>query len=168
MARHVLHTSGSNKSQKSPAIDAYLSAVRRSAGPHVYVSFLGIKAYDTSSIHEQVRRGLPFDSLERLVRVMTLSMPTVAEILLIPPRTLQRRKESGRLRPDESDRLVRLSRIYGRAVELFEGDNDAAIHWLESPSAALSGATPLQMCQTEPGSLEVEHLIGRLEHGVFS
>jgi putative toxin-antitoxin system antitoxin component (TIGR02293 family) len=42
------------------------------------------------------------------------------------------------------------------------------LHWLNSPNHGLGGRTPLQMAQTEAGSREVENLIGRLEHGVFS
>jgi uncharacterized protein (DUF2384 family) len=32
----------------------------------------------------------------------------------------------------------------------------------------LGDASPLEMSKTEPGALDVERLIGRLEHGVFS
>ena len=33
---------------------------------------------------------------------------------------------------------------------------------------ALGGATPLDFAKTEPGAREVENVLGRLEHGVFS
>ena len=59
-------------------------------------------------------------------------------------------------------------RVFGRALELFEGDSQAAERWLSSPRAALGGATPLELAKTEAGAREVEALIGRLEHGVFS
>ena len=88
--------------------------------------------------------------------------------LLVFLGTLQRRKASGRLEPDESDRLLRLARVYGKAIELFEGDNPAALQWLHAPLTALGGASPLAMSRTEPGSQEVERLITRLEHGVIS
>jgi putative toxin-antitoxin system antitoxin component (TIGR02293 family) len=68
----------------------------------------------------------------------------------------------------ESDRLVRASRIFGRALSLFEGDRDAATHWLSEPQKALGGEVPLSVARTELGALEVERLIARLEHGVFS
>lgn len=99
---------------------------------------------------------------------MALPMQVLADLLFIPPRTLQRRKASGRLEPDESDRLLRLSRVYGKAIELFEGNNRAALEWLQSPLPALDGASPLSMTKTEPGAHEVERLINRLEYGVFS
>lgn len=166
---HMAETAiAAKKRFRRPEIEAYLAARRASKGPHVYVVFLGLSKYDASTVHDKVRQGLSFSAFEKFTRVMDLPAKRAAEILLIPPRTLQRRKASGRLEPDESDRLVRLSRVYGKAIELFEGDRDAAIQWLQTPSKALGGATPQNMSQTEPGVLEVEHLIGRLEHGVFS
>jgi len=156
------------KARPAAAISAYLKAVRRPEGPHSYVSLLGMTAYDTRGLHEKVQEGLPFGSFRKLTEVMKLPMRSAAELLLITPRTLNRRQKSGRLEPDESDRLVRLTRIYGKAIELFEGNNEAAMRWLGSSVVALGGATPLDMSKTEPGALEVEQLIGRLEHGVFS
>ena len=63
---------------------------------------------------------------------------------------------------------MRASRIFARALSLFEGDRDAAKHWLSEPQRALGGEVPLAVARTEVGGLEVERLIGRLEHGVFT
>ncbi len=48
-----------------------------------------------------------------------------------------------------------------------EGVEDARA-WLTSPVRALGGATPLQYASVEPGAREVERLLVRLEHGVYS
>ena len=146
----------------------YWDAVRGPHGLHAYARLLGIKDDDAASLHEKVEAGMDYRFFETLLRVMDIHSNTACEVLHIPARTIHRRKEEGRLRPDESDRVLRLTRIYGRAIELFEGDNAAALVWLRSPSKALGGETPLNMSKTEPGAIEVEHLIGRLEHGVFS
>jgi uncharacterized protein (DUF2384 family) len=37
-----------------------------------------------------------------------------------------------------------------------------------SPQPALGGATPIEVAQTELGSREIENLVGRIEHGVYS
>jgi putative toxin-antitoxin system antitoxin component (TIGR02293 family) len=62
---------------------------------------------------------------------------------------------------------VRASRLFGRALTLFEGDADAAREWLGAKAPALGGQAPLAAAQTEAGAREVENLIGKLEHGVF-
>jgi len=153
---------------RSPEVQAYLDALAGGQGPHAYASLLGLKTYDTARLHHRVKEGLSFAALERLRRTMDLPAHTIAAVLHIPLRTLQRRKDEGRLRADESDRLVRLARLFGAAIQLFEGDAASARAWLESPLAALGGSTPLDLAQTEPGAGEVETLIGRLEHGVFA
>ena len=99
---------------------------------------------------------------------MDMSLQAASEILFISARSLQRRKVEGRLHADESDRLLRLSRMFGLAIELFEGNRKAAITWMNKRLPELSNTSPLEMSKTEPGALEVERLIGRLEHGVFS
>jgi putative toxin-antitoxin system antitoxin component (TIGR02293 family) len=58
--------------------------------------------------------------------------------------------------------------MFERAVELFEGDVAGAVRWLASAKRALGGQAPLTYSRTEVGAREVENLIGRLEHGVFS
>ncbi|MFN2400091.1 MAG: antitoxin Xre/MbcA/ParS toxin-binding domain-containing protein [Gemmatimonadaceae bacterium] len=156
------------ESGQPPEVRAYWKAVRGPHGPHVYASLLGIKTHDITSLHYKVEKGIEYRFFEKLLRIMELQGKTIADVLLIPTRTVHRRKAEGRLRPDESDRVLRLARLYGRAIELFEGDSIAALQWLRSPAKALGSRTPLSMSKTDPGAIEVERLIGRLEHGVFS
>ena len=59
-------------------------------------------------------------------------------------------------------------RVFGKALKLFEGNSQSAEKWLSSPKVALGGAVPAKLAKTESGAREVETLIGRLEHGVFS
>ena len=115
-----------------------------------------------------VNAGVSFADVERLSEGSGLTLETIAQSIAVPRRTLGQRKQQGRLKPDESDRLVRLARLWSAAVDLHEGDIDAARHWLTTPKRAFSGDTPLTYARTEVGAREVENLIGRLEHGVFS
>ena len=137
-------------------------------GEHAYVVLLGLSAFDFPSVVKQIEKGLPFSALERFQRNTGLSTDHLVELLQIPRRTLARRKESGRFAPDESDRIVRAARVYGRALKFFDGDPAAATDWLTSIRRVLGSVTPLELARTEVGAKEVEALIGRLEHGVFS
>ena len=129
---------------------------------------LGLVAGDAPPLIRQVEHGFPFDSLRRLESNSGLDLPILASIIGLPLRTLARRRTNGRLAPEESERLLRISSIFEQSVELFEGDVRAAVHWLTSPQKGLSSQTPLIYSRTEVGAREVENLIGRLEHGVFS
>ena len=137
-------------------------------GDHFYVTLLGLRTYDTLKLLERVEDGLSYSALERFRRNIGLSMKELAELIQMPLRTLNRRREEGRLRSDESDRLVRAARIFGRALQLFEGDREAATAWLAGSQPALGGATPFTLAKTDVGAREVENLIGRLEHGIPS
>ena len=129
---------------------------------------MGLTATRTDALVSQIERGLPFKALESLAALSGLSVASIASVLGIPERTLARRKARGRLAPDESERLLRVSTVFENAVKLFEGDVAGAVMWLTSPKKTLGHQTPLAYSRTELGAREVENFIGRLEHGVFS
>lgn len=113
-------------------------------------------------------RGFSYQALIALETNSGISVQSWAETIGIPERTLARRRTAGRLAPEESEKLLRVSSIFEKAVELFEGDVSSAVHWLAAPKLALENQTPLQYARTEVGAREVENLIGRLEDGVFT
>jgi len=130
---------------------------------------LGLTATRTDVLVDQIERGLPFKALESLADESGLSVAIIiAPVLGIAERTLARRKAAGTLAPDESGRLLRVATVFEKAVELFEGDVAGAVTWLTTPKNTLGHETPLEFSRTELGAREVENLIGRLEHGVFS
>jgi putative toxin-antitoxin system antitoxin component (TIGR02293 family) len=145
------------------------SELRMDKGETVgYASRLGLKPSSTVQLVESIDRGLAFRAFQRLQADMGLSHAELAGLVGISARTLARRKTEGRLSPAESERLVRASRIFDSAVHLHEGDKVAALSWLRVPAAALGGRKPIEFARSEVGGREVEDLIGRLEHGVFT
>jgi putative toxin-antitoxin system antitoxin component, TIGR02293 family len=137
-------------------------------GNYYFVALLGLRNYEPLKIDARVRSGLSFASLERFQRNTSLSSNEIAVVIRLPARTWARRKATGKLEPDESDRLLRASRVFGRALELFEGDADAARQWLLGAQPLLGNLIPFELAATDVGALEVERLIGRLEHGIPS
>jgi putative toxin-antitoxin system antitoxin component (TIGR02293 family) len=129
---------------------------------------LGLGATGTTDLINIIQKGLPFNTVTHLASETTLSVPEIASLIELPSRTLARRRSSGKLRRDESERLVRLSSVFDKALELFEGDTSATVAWLKRPARALGNETPLEYARFEIGAQEVEELIGQLEHGVFS
>jgi len=129
---------------------------------------LGLGTDDSVQLVSSVRAGFKFERLLAFHKASGLSLERIGQVAGISRRTLTRRRREGRLRPDESDRLLRLSRVFDLAVDLFEGDTTAGRQWLEKPQSGLSGAVPLEFASTDVGTREVEKLITRLEHGVFA
>ena len=155
--------------EASPDLKDYQRAIRAGRpGSYYYVKLLGISQHNPLLLVKHVERGLPFNALERFRRNTMMSFHEIAEVVDIKIRTLQRRKGQGRLEPDESDRLLRFSRVFGKALELFEGDVEATRRWLSAPLRALAGERAVVLARTDVGAREVEALIGRLEHGVVS
>lgn len=113
-----------------------------------------------------VRRGISSAALDSLTKSIRVTQAELAAALGIPERTLARHKKEGMLNSEESAKLVRLARVVERAKEVFE-DFEAALNWLKSPNAALSGATPLSLLDTDIGAESVLDTLGRIEHGVF-
>ena len=131
-------------------------------------TLLGMNYKNTAQLIQAIDQGFSFATLERVRRETGLPMKMLADSIGISERTLTRRKKERRLTPTESDRLVSVSRLLSLATDLFSGDREKALRWFLAPSPALGNTSPLEMAVTVTGSREVENLIGRLEHGVFS
>lgn len=135
-----------------------------------YVSLgasLGLPQTETDELIKEILAGLSFKALETFSSETSLPVTEIASLIEVPQRTLARRKVVGRLSLEESERLLRLSRIFEEAVALFEGNVDAAVLWLKRPKRALGNKSPLTYSRTELGARQVEDLIGALEQGVF-
>ena len=114
-----------------------------------------------------IRRGISSAAVDSLTKSIRVTQSELATALGIPERTLARRKKEGVLNSEESAKLVRLARVVERAKDVFE-DFEASLNWLKSPNAALSGATPLSLLDTDIGAESVLDMLGRIEHGVFA
>jgi putative toxin-antitoxin system antitoxin component (TIGR02293 family) len=138
--------------------------------PNELVSGLVMHDAPAPSAPDLIRRvqaGLPFDELLALQTSLDLPLDRLALKLGMSKATLHRRKLDGRLTPEESDRVIRFARLMGRAVTVFETEENARL-WLASPQVGLGGAIPLDYAGTEIGAREVEDLLGRIEYGVYS
>lgn len=65
---------------------------------------------------------------------------------------------------DETERLVRLTRIESIAATVFEDDANAGA-WLRQPLAILAGETPLEVARTEPGARVIEQILAKIGWG---
>lgn len=142
--------------------------IRRRTGHAPLGASLGLHETEVDALIDEVRAGLPFKALESFSSESGIGIAEIASLIELPERTLARRKVTGRLTSGESERLLRLSKVFEQAVGLFEGNVETAVAWLETPKRALGGKSPWTYLQTEIGAREVEDLIGQLEHGVFS
>ena len=122
---------------------------------------LGAKESDSTSPLStgEIREGVPFARLDSLADRLELTQETLTHVLGASERTLQRRRQSGRLSPAESDRFGRLERLYELALRAFDEDVEEACYWLTTPKRAFDGETPVEHLDTEPGARAVEEML---------
>ncbi len=114
-----------------------------------------------------INEGFPFLSLDHFSSRINMPLGDLAVVLMINQRTLARRKKTGQLLPVESDRLARLAKILAYAIEVL-GTQKKASRWLQKSNHALKMRPPIQLLDTDIGSVEVENLLGRIDHGIYS
>jgi putative toxin-antitoxin system antitoxin component (TIGR02293 family) len=124
-------------------------------------------AADLAGVADRARDGLPYAALGALARRFDIPVRELTAVLNLPERTLARRKREGRLRAAESDRLLRVARVAALAEEIL-GDTTKAARWLRRANPALGGKKPLRVLDTDLGASQVETVLHRVEHGVFS
>ncbi len=122
---------------------------------------------EAAYVIDHVRIGLPMEEFHAMRGELGLTEERLAELLGMSRATLHRRKKAGHLDRSESDRLVRYARLFTRASVVL-GGAPGARSWLAAPAVAFRGEAPLDFADTEVGAREVEALLGRIEHGVFS
>ena len=141
-----------------------LRAVVRELGGR---SVLGRNLASQRDLCEAIREGFPPAVVEELMQASGLTLKELAEALDLSPRSLQRRRRSGRLAHFESDRLYRLARIVALAQQSL-ADRKSAARWLKRSNRALGGTAPIDAIDTELGARQVENVLGRIAYGGIS
>lgn len=114
-----------------------------------------------------IENGLPVATFTKIKNDLGLPDKDLAGFIRVPKSTLAVRKKKGKFSFEESERLYRVQRLFEKAVDVF-GDIESARKWLKEKAYGLGDISPLEFAKTEIGAREVEDLLGRIEHGVFS
>jgi len=132
-----------------------------------YGSSIGFSEADGPKLLKRIRDGFPFPTFLKLQKALGVPAKQLAEVVHIPVRTLNRRKEQGRFDISESERIFRIAALFDHAVAVLGTETDAS-DWLLKPVKGLGYQVPLHHADTEPGAAEVHDLLGRIEHGIFT
>lgn len=124
---------------------------------------LGVDVASEADLARVVRRGIRLVVLGH-VQKAGFSKQEI-EHLIIPARTWRHRKSKREpLSVEESDRVVRLTRIQALAEDVF-GDVHKANRWLREELGILDGKSPLEVARTEAGARLIEQLLAKLDWG---
>ena len=124
---------------------------------------LGSDVSSEADLARIVHHGIRLSVLGHVVRA-GFSKQEI-ERFIIPSRTLRHRKTKREpLTLDESDRVVRLTRIQALAEDVF-GDVGKANRWLREGLGILDGKSPLDVVRTESGARVVEQILAKIDWG---
>lgn len=124
-----------------------------------------LEATELSGLLASIEKGLPTGLVGEVEERLNLAPEEMASFLGISPRTLERRRENGTLNAVESERLYRIVRLFRKATDVLESEEEAR-RWLKRPQMRLGEQVPLEIARLEPGAREAERLLGRIEHGI--
>ena len=115
-----------------------------------------------------IRSGYSTGRIDTIKKVLNLDSETVARISGINIRTIARRRKEGSLRPDESDRVYRISRVLDLAQSVFGEKPEPLQNWFKTPKPALNGETPVNLLDTDPGLHQVRRLLNQIAYGIYT
>lgn len=114
------------------------------------------------------REGLPVATLPQLAEKLGVERRRLAKVVGISDRTLSRRlAKKSKLSAEESDRTMRLARVFAKAEDTF-GTSEKASQWMQRPLLALGNEIPLDLMDTDAGARAVEAALYRIDYGVYS
>lgn len=120
----------------------------------------------TISVADQVERGLPISTAERIAAELAPDDPGFV-YRFVPRATLARRraKAGSRLTTDESARIVRVAAVWVFARQVW-GDDASARRFLFTPHSLLANRPPIDLIlASEFGRPLVEDILGGLAYG---
>jgi putative toxin-antitoxin system antitoxin component (TIGR02293 family) len=127
----------------------------------------GLSEEERPFVHDEIVRGIPARRVKVLIDRGALGAGQVFRV--IPQRTFNRRLASGEpLKPEEADAVGRILRITTLANRTFSGDAKFARDFLSLPNPSLDNRIPFELVETEAGARDVEALLLRIAHGVYS
>jgi putative toxin-antitoxin system antitoxin component (TIGR02293 family) len=112
-----------------------------------------------------IRTGFPPGWVKTVRCAFQLSNSQLEALLSTSVSTLERRQRQQRpLDLVGSERLDRVAALAVRAAEVFD-DQDTARRWMMTPNRALNDQTPITLCETEIGAIQVRRTLAALLHG---
>ena len=126
---------------------------------------LGLKLHSEQDEFLLVKHGLRSKSIEALIKEINVSASLIGS-----ETTVRRRlKEKSLFSEAESERALRLTRVFVLAEALF-GTKDAALEWLNAPGDWIKGSppiSPMELSAKDAGARLIEASIMRTAHGIY-
>ncbi|SMC43015.1 type II RES/Xre toxin-antitoxin system antitoxin [Moheibacter sediminis] len=121
-----------------------------------------------SVLMQWVRGGIDFDMFQDMVSKFPFTSEEWSQFLHLSERTIQRyKKEEKNFDSLQSEKILQISLLYQRGVEIF-GDKNNFNSWLSANNIALGNVKPKELLDNAFGIALLEEELMRIEHGVLA
>ncbi len=114
-----------------------------------------------------IRRGLSKKVMDEVIKLTGITQQEMAGYIRTSDRTLRRYTPSTILSAEQSERIIELALLYYKGGDVFE-NMDAFKQWMDTPLLALGNKKPKGYLDTSIGIEKLHHILGRIEHGIYS
>lgn len=115
---------------------------------------------------ETIREGIGTQLFDQLAAAVGMGKEALAQTLNINAQTLRKRK-SRVLSAEETEKSLRVARVFKFATEVLEGEDEARA-WLNAEIPALGGKRPIDLLDTDLGAHEVTNLLGCIKWDLYA
>jgi putative toxin-antitoxin system antitoxin component (TIGR02293 family) len=122
----------------------------------------GSAAKQISFIHAGIRPTL----FTKMAKHIGMPQKRLAQTLKLNERTLRNRHAHQRLNRAESEKSLRVARVYAKAIDAL-GSDESARKWIVSPIKSLGNRQPIDFLETDVGTQEVLNVLNAIEWGVY-
>ncbi|WP_373055831.1 antitoxin Xre/MbcA/ParS toxin-binding domain-containing protein [Zunongwangia sp. H14] len=130
-------------------------------------SLSSIKGNSSFVYLKVLKEGLHRNSVSSFIKHSSLNLKQVSKLIHVSERTLQRYSPDKTINISSSERLIELTRLFHKGIDVFS-EKEKFITWLNRSNKALANSKPIDLIETSLGiDLVMEELL-RIEHGVFS
>lgn len=159
-----------------PATKALEKRLFRKAEP-APAKVMNLYRVDPQTRIAAIRKGIPASMVAELSSTMGMSKELLLGSLGLSRATISRKEKDGTaLSKDESERVLGLAALIGKAQTMVEESGDPtgfdAAHWLgdwlAKPLPALGGATPASYMDTFEGQKLVAELLSMMQSGAYA
>ena len=132
---------------------------------------MGLPLFKNISLDELIqlsRDGLDYQTFEEITGRLPFSLQEWANFLGVSERTLIRvRKENKSLGTNATDKVIRITQLYQKGVEVFR-DEEKFADWLNTRIMVVGGVKPKSLLDTSFGLELVDNTLGQIEYGIFA
>ncbi|KKJ78716.1 hypothetical protein WH95_01145 [Kiloniella litopenaei] len=119
----------------------------------------------TESSLNVIRKGLPVSMVDQAVSVLHLPKGELVPLIGANLRSLQRKKDSDHLTPQQSEHTLAIISVLTNATEYFE-DQKIALNWMKTPQVIFGNKTAFEYLDTMSGISFVNDVLNRMKFGM--